>query len=541
MATDGDIDITTYTREQLDSAITRIDRERYPINARKLIDEYQRRKVEEAGLVGDLAQSPHATHHVHFGHFWSGSSARNSFNLSRHGQIEISEEGVVVRAFRSEMLFMGTRLELAFARAHIADVSQRANFVSFSIVRPNQDPEILGFWAQDEQDAEKIVKALPGTVSAAGVALNEYQAQLKELNRGDYVTKALVAANILVFGAAGLAGAGFLVPNAQVLQAWGTNFGPLTTDGQWWRLVTSLFLHFGVFHLALYMWALYVGGQLAERLFGSSAFALLYFAAGIGGSLSSLLWNPALNSAGASGAIFGVYGAMLAFFLRKHSAIPASVMSQLRWSGITFIGFNLMNGFSHAGIDNAAHVGGLSVGFVMGLILARPLGLEARTRISAATLYTRGGIAAFGLIGLLFAALRFSPTGNAADQRFRRDLQAMAESDTIAHQSVQKAIEQLKNHQITDSEFAQRLANDVVPRWAWIQSTLERDRVDDNSKLKELWALSSDYADSRLAAFQLYESGAQTGKKADFEKARAKIDQGDIDIKLITDLNQRKK
>jgi hypothetical protein len=73
---------------------------------------------------------------------------------------------------------------------------------------------------------------------------------------------------------------------------------------------------------------------------------------------------------------------------------------------------------------------------------------------------------------------------------------------------------------------------------ALIQSTLERDRVDDNFKLKERWALLSDYANSRLAAFQLYESGARTGKKADFERAKAKIDQGDIDLKLIKDLNQ---
>ena len=541
MATDGDIDFTTYTREQLDSAITCIDRESYPINARKLIDEYQRRQAEEADLARELEKSPAATYQVHFSKFGSGSSARNSFNLSRRGQIVISDDGVVVRAFRREMLFMGTRIELAFARAHIADVSRLANFVSFSIVRPNQDPETLGFWTQDEQDAEKIVKALPSTVSAAGIALNEYQAQLKGLDRGDYVTKALVAANILVFGAAGLAGAGFFVPNVEVLQAWGTNFGPLTTDGQWWRLLTSLFLHFGVFHLALNMWALYVGGRLAERLFGSQAFALLYLASGIGGSLSSLFWNPDVNSAGASGAIFGVYGAMLAFFVRKHSAIPASIISQQRWSGVTFIGFNLMNGFSHAGIDNAAHIGGLSVGFVMGLVLARPLSLDARTRISAASFYTRGGVAALSLIGLLFVALRFSSAGNAADQRFRRDLQVMSESETIAHQSAQEAFEQLKSHQITESEFAQRLANDVVPRWALIQSTLERDRVDDNSKLKEQWALLSDYADSRLAAFQLYESGARTRKKADFEKAKAKIDQGDIDLKLITDLNQRQK
>ena len=504
------------------------------------------------GAVDASSETAHArdlgTYKVHFGEYWSGSKARNSFELSRAGEIDISGDLLVVRAFRREMLMMGSRIEFKFARAYIADVSQLANFVSLHIVRPNQDLETLGFWAQDEADAKKIVQALPSTVSAAGsaataagIAVNQYQAQLKALERGDYVTKALVAANALVFGATGLAGAGFFVPNAQVLQAWGTNFGPLTTDGQWWRLVTSLFLHFGVFHLALNMWALYIGGRLAERLFGSGAFALLYFAAGIGGSLSSLLWNPAVNSAGASGAIFGVYGAMLAFFLRKHSAIPASVMSQQRWSGITFISFNLMNGFSHAGIDNAAHIGGLSVGFVMGLVLARPLALEARTRISAAAFYTRGSVIALGLIGLLFVALRFSPTGNAAEQRFRRDMQVMSESEKIAHQSAQKAFEQLKNHQLTESEFAQRLANDVVPRWALIQSTLERDRVDDNSKLKELWALLSDYADSRLAAFQLYESGARTGKKADFEKATAKIDQGDIDLKLITDLNQRKK
>jgi rhomboid protease GluP len=229
---------------------------------------------------------------------------------------------------------------------------------------------------------------------------------------------------------------------------------------------------------------------------------------------------------------------MLAFFLRRHSAIPASIISQQRWSGVAFIGYNLMNGFSHAGIDNAAHIGGLSVGFVMGLVLARPLGVEARAQIKAASFYTRGSIAAVSMIGLLFVALRFSPAGNAADQTFRRDLRQMAESEKVAQQSAKEAFDQLQNHQITESAFAERLDNDVLPRWALIQKTIQRDRLTEDSKLRPLWELLNDYSESRLAAFELYESGARTGKRGDFEKAQAKVDQGDIDLKLIGDLNQ---
>ena len=504
-------------------------------------DELFDRPLGEANAASERsssADSGNANYPVRFSRFWSGSKARNSFDLARRGEIGISDEGIVVRAFQREMFFLGMRIELAFARADITDVSKLGNFVSLNIVRPNQDLETLGFWTQDERDAKKIVHALPSTASATGIAIKEYEGQLKLLDRGDYVTKTLVATNILVFGAAGLAGAGFFVPNAEVLQAWGTNIGPLTTGGQWWRLVTSMFLHFGVFHLALNMWALYVGGQLAERLFGSQAFALLYFASGLAGSLGSLIWNPAVNSAGASGAIFGVYGAMLAFFLRKHSAIPPAIINQQRWSGVAFIGFNLMNGFSHAGIDNAAHIGGLGVGFVMGLVLARPLGLEARNKISAASFYIRGGITALAMIGLLLVALRFSPAGNTADQRFRRDIRAMAESEAIAQKSTNEAFERFRNHQMTGTQLAERIDSEVLPRWILIQKTFQNDRVADDSKLKPLWELLNDFSESRLAAFQLFESGARTGKSTDFKAAHAKVDQGDIDLKLIKDLNQ---
>jgi rhomboid protease GluP len=481
-----------------------------------------------------------ATYKVRFNKFWGSSYRPNSFDLSGRGEISFSGDRFVVKGFRREMGFMGSRTEFSFERAHVADVSQSGNCLSFSIAPPDREIQSIKLWTDDEDVAGKFAAEFPKTMTPSGIAIKEYEAHLASVSRADLVTKALVTANVLVFVAATIGGAGFIVPNPNVLQAWGTNFGPLTTDGQWWRLVSSIFLHFGFFHLALNMWALYVGGRLAERLFGSQAFALIYFAAGMAGSLSSLLWNPAVNSAGASGAIFGVYGAMLAFFLRKNSSIPPSIVRQQRSSGIAFIAFNLINGFSHAGIDNAAHIGGLAVGLVMGLVLARPLEPEARTRFNTTSLYAGGGATALAIIGTLFVLIHFSPAGNASEQAFRRDILRMGELEKRAQQSAKDAIDELQSNQITPIEFSERIEKDVLPQWTIILNTFQRDRVPDDSKLKPLWELISDYSDTRLAAFKLFDSGARTGRGADFKEARDKLELGQMDLKLIKDLDHGK-
>ena len=122
----------------------------------------------------------------------------------------------------------------------------------------------------------------------------------------------------------------------------GSNFGPLTWTGQPWRLLTSAFIHFGVIHLAFNMYALYRGGVLTERLYGSARFAVIYLLSAIAGSVVSGWWDPLRNSAGASGAIFGVYGALLVFFAMRRADIPpqhaqvrrprrAHVLCCIRW------------------------------------------------------------------------------------------------------------------------------------------------------------------------------------------------------------------
>lgn len=152
-------------------------------------------------------------------------------------------------------------------------------------------------------------------------------------------------------------------------EAW-ANYGPDVWAGQYWRLVTSMFLHGGWIHLLLNGWALYQLGSLLELLMGSSQMFLIYFASGIAGSLASATFTRNL-SVGASGAIFGLLGALIAFLLRRRGALTPqgkSILMQLvGWAAI-----NVFFGFSTSGIDNSAHLGGGAAGLLFGFVLPEP-------------------------------------------------------------------------------------------------------------------------------------------------------------------------
>ena len=147
----------------------------------------------------------------------------------------------------------------------------------------------------------------------------------------------------------------------------GANFGPFVRQGEYWRLVTSMFLHGGFFHLLVNAWALFQLGPLFELLLGSGRLLLVYFASGIAGSFASVLFNDN-PSVGASGAIFGLMGALIAFLLRRREILtPAakSLLGQLvMWAGI-----NIVLGTSSPQIDNAAHLGGCAAGLLFGFLL----------------------------------------------------------------------------------------------------------------------------------------------------------------------------
>lgn len=187
------------------------------------------------------------------------------------------------------------------------------------------------------------------------------------------ITLGLMACNILVFATMLGYGAGLWHTSNSVQLAWGANFGPATQDGQWWRLGTAMFLHFGLVHLALNMWALWDVGRLVERLLGRLRFVLLYLASGMFGNLLSLvLQGNRAVSGGASGAVFSLYGALLVFLWRERRHVDKGEFRWLFGAASAFTLLTLGMGLVVPGIDNAAHVGGLVCGAVLARVLARP-------------------------------------------------------------------------------------------------------------------------------------------------------------------------
>jgi rhomboid protease GluP len=189
------------------------------------------------------------------------------------------------------------------------------------------------------------------------------------------VTPILLGLNVAIFGLMLVGGVHPMTPEIDSLVRWGANYGPKTTNGEWWRMFTAMFLHIGVLHLLFNMLALWTVGGFMERVLGASGFIVLYLLSGLLGSVTSVAWNPFVVSAGASGAIFGLFGGLLGFLVRHRDAMSHPFLAALRTNTLAFLGYNLLFGFIQEGIDMAAHLGGLAGGFLCGLVLAQPFPL----------------------------------------------------------------------------------------------------------------------------------------------------------------------
>ena len=183
--------------------------------------------------------------------------------------------------------------------------------------------------------------------------------------KGFMATPILIDLNLLVFIVMIASGVGIMSPSTLSLLKWGADFGPLTLTGDWWRAVTCNFIHIGAFHLLMNMYAFMYVGLLLEDLIGSRRMFMSYLLTGLCSAVFSLYMHGETISSGASGAIFGLYGIFLAFLFFHR--IAKEQRKALLTSILIFVGYNLVYGMK-AGIDNAAHIGGLLSGFLLGII-----------------------------------------------------------------------------------------------------------------------------------------------------------------------------
>src|SRR5206468_9442171 len=183
------------------------------------------------------------------------------------------------------------------------------------------------------------------------------------------LTQVIVGINVLVFIGMLLTGVSPLSPRPMQLVMWGANFAPLSLGSQPWRMLASNYVHIGIIHIFFNMWCLWNLGRLAERIFDRWTYLLVYTASGIGGSLASLWWHPRGIGAGASGAIFGLAGALIAVLYLGKLPIAKEALKPTLKSLISFAAYNLFFGLV-PGIDNAAHLGGLATGLGLGAVMA---------------------------------------------------------------------------------------------------------------------------------------------------------------------------
>jgi rhomboid protease GluP len=259
----------------------------------------------------------------------------------------------------------------------------------------------------------RLAHVCGGAIPAGGSLVNqirqerEFAERLKALAPYAWTTYMLMTVNFGIWLWTLTAGASLLQAPPERLFNWGANAASELQRGEWWRLLTATFLHNGMTHALMNMIGLYVAGVGAERIYGRSQFLLIYFGAGLLGSAASLHYSAQhAVSVGASGAVFGVTGALLVAYMKHRADLPkASSKRAISGLGI-FIVYALIQGFATQGVDNAAHLGGLLGGCLLAYILPARFDLDHYRRNASRNFAVGVVISALLISGIVYQSPR---------------------------------------------------------------------------------------------------------------------------------------
>nr|WP_290428157.1 rhomboid family intramembrane serine protease [Ramlibacter cellulosilyticus] len=300
----------------------------------------------------------------------------------------------------------------------------------------------------------------------------EFEQQLARHTKVTWALYLVVALNVGIWVLNLAAGMSPMRPSSQDLFRWGAiSAWAVTHDHEYWRLLAGTFLHGGAVHLFMNMLGLWGAGKLLNRMVGNGQFLLVYLLSALAGASASLHFGAQTAvSVGASGAVFGVVGALVAAVRRRREHLPKAMVQQIMTSEAVFLAYALLNGFTRQGIDNAAHVGGLLAGAAMGVVLAGAGESGGRDmRRLRATFAAIVLAAAVGLVVATTPAPRVDHGRMFAATRMMTDVMPRAQAAIAA---TQKDVEAAKAQRITEDEFIRRVETVHLPAMRRTQAEL---------------------------------------------------------------------
>lgn len=371
-------------------------------------------------------------------------------DLMMRRKLKTDQPQVVLNPDEIESPLFGGKIK-KFLWTEITNVSvksvQNSRFLEFQLCTKHGRSDKRNFWTglndscpgiplspfapEDQKNmVDAINQCLQHSRAARGVSHTEienplveeqeFQERLKAFAPIPWVTYLLVAINVTVWLFMLLNGATFNNSPPDKLLVWGGNAASEVQKGEWWRLLMAMFLHSGFNHLFMNMIGLLSIGITVERIYGHRLFTLIYFGSGLIGSALSLNYGAQhVVSVGASGAIFGIAGAMMVGMHQHKDKLPKTIGKQSIGGIAIFIIFNLLNGFAKQGIDNAAHVGGLIGGCLLAYLLPERFDMEHFARY-----FQRRAIAGIAIVFVATTGLTAIAPHATFDQRKAVDGQA---------------------------------------------------------------------------------------------------------------------
>ncbi len=504
---DGAMDFSGYSDAQLQQLRPHIDQARFPQDYARLEAEIARRERGDRGrrfAVRFTAADGLAG--------WLQALAiRQPFYGA--GTITPGPEEIHVEGWRRTWLGLAQQAEAVIPAARVRNVYGDQDWICFDVQRRAWWPRHYAARTGDAGAAAALAGLLPATRSRwfekQTASIRDYYRLQRAPGRRPLVTAVLVLASVLIYLIqAGISGY-WLGLDRNTLINWGSNAGSYTVHGGWWRLVAALFLHLDPLHLIVNMWVLWSSGRLVERLFGNWRFAAIYFAAGIMGNLLSIGWNPAIVTVGASGAIFGVLGAYVAYLLHGDTRIPRPVMRAHLIPTVLFVFFSILNGLGQSGIDNAAHFGGLGTGLLLGWALARPL--EGRP----GGLRRAQGAAALALTACAAVGLLLQVTGPAsrpsAQEQFLQSHDWYRSGEARNLLAWQQIANQAGAGTIASADLARRFRTEIIPFWQSTEPRLRKEVPAATPPARPFLQAVADFAALRLRWARAIVASANSG------------------------------